>query len=321
MKVSVVVCTHSIDRYDDFQEAAGSIFSQTYDDIEAVLVSDGSKEVYRRMKDDYGSRSDTVVTKTEENVGISGARTHAGETATGDVIAFIDDDAVARESWVEELVETYEEHDVIAAGGRMAPLWVAGKPSFLPEEFYWLIGVTHRGFSDGEGEVRNTFASNLSFRHDIFLELGGFNTAVGRKGDRQIQAHESEICSRMRRRYGKGVYYNPDAVVEHKIFDYRTRARWLLNRAFWQGYSKRVMDTLVPEASGDKNEFLRRLLLEFAPERFVSLVRRPSWTKAKQLFMLFVLTGFVGFGFVYGLLTVRQGDFETVEPGGDVSDT
>lgn len=315
MKVSVAVCTHAPDRYDDFREAVESVFSQTYEDIEAVLVSDGNEEVYRRMEEDYGARDDTVVTRTEENVGISGARTHAGEEASGDVIAFIDDDAVARDDWVERLAEMYEEHDVIAAGGRMAPLWVAGKPSFLPEEFYWLIGVTHKGFADGEGEVRNTFASNLSFRRDVFLELGGFNTAVGRKGDRQIQAHESEICSRMRREYGSGVYYNPDAVVEHKIFDYRTSARWLLDRAFWQGYSKRVMDTLVPEASGDKNDYLKRLVFEFGPSRLASLVRRPSSAKAQQLVMMVLLTAFVGFGFVYGLLTVRQGDFETVEPG------
>jgi len=314
MKVSVAVCTHSADRYDDLRDAAESVYAQTYDNTELVLVSDGSDEVYERMVDDYGKCDDAVVGRTEENVGISGARTRAGEIASGDVVAFIDDDAIAREDWIEELVRVYEEKDVIAAGGRMAPRWVAGKPRFLPEEFYWLIGVTHRGFADGEGEVRNTFASNLSFRRDVFLELGGFNTSVGRKGDRQIQAHESEICSRMRREYGKGVYYNPGAVVEHKIFDYRTSARWLVNRSFWQGYSKRVMDILVPEASGDKNGFLKRLLFEFVPERLGSLVRRPSSAKAQQFVMLFILTAFVGFGFVYGLLTVRQGDFETVEP-------
>ena len=314
MKVSVAVCTHSPDRYDDLRDAAESVFEQTYDDVELVLVSDGSDEVYERMVEDYGDHEDTVIGRTEENVGISEARTRAGEIASGDVIAFIDDDAVAREDWVEELAAVYEERDVIAAGGRMAPRWVAGKPSFLPEEFYWLIGVTHKGFADGEGEVRNTFASNLSFKRDVFLELGGFDPNVGRKGDRQIQAVEGEICTRMRRKYGQGVYYNPEAVVEHKIFDYRTRATWLLNRSFWQGYSKRVMDILVPEASGDKNDFLKRLLLEFAPERFVSLVRRPSLAKAQQLIMLFVLTAFVGFGFVYGILTVRPSDFETIEP-------
>ncbi|MFB6350915.1 MAG: protein kinase, partial [Bradymonadaceae bacterium] len=52
------------------------------------------------------------------------------------------------EDWVEKLLEGYErgtaDDPVLAVGGRMVPAWVAGKPSFLPEEFYWLVGVTHR---------------------------------------------------------------------------------------------------------------------------------------------------------------------------------
>jgi hypothetical protein len=35
--------------------------------------------------------------------------------------------------------------------------WVAGKAEYIPEEFYFLIGVTHRGFPTKEREVRNTF--------------------------------------------------------------------------------------------------------------------------------------------------------------------
>jgi len=87
----------------------------------------------------------------------------------------------------------------------MTPAWVAGKPSFLPEEFYWLIGVTHRGFADGPGEVRNTFGSNISFRADVFAELGGFDVDIGgRKGDKNLQGGETELCARMREAYGQG---------------------------------------------------------------------------------------------------------------------
>lgn len=147
MKVSVVVCTYSMDLYEHFQEAVESVLEQTYEDVELVLVSDGSEAVYEQMVEEYGDREDTILHCNEENLGLSGSRNNAIDLATGDVLAFIDDDAIAEEDWIEELVKVYEETDAIATGGKMTPIWVDGKPEFLPEEFYWLVGVTHRGFA------------------------------------------------------------------------------------------------------------------------------------------------------------------------------
>ena len=51
--------------------------------------------------------------------------------------------------------------------------------AFFWEEFYWLVGVMHRGFTDGLREVRNTFGSNISFRTDVFEILNGFDIEIG----------------------------------------------------------------------------------------------------------------------------------------------
>ena len=306
MNVSVVICTYSLDMYDHFQEAVDSVLAQTYDDIEIVLVSDGNEAVYQRMQDDYGDQPDTVVTRTEDNVGISAARNHGIEQATGDVVAQIDDDAIADPEWIEELVSVYESTDAIAVGGKMTPEWVAGKPKFLPEEFYWLIGVTHRGFGEPGEEVRNTFGSNISFRREVLTELGGFDPHVGRKGDAEIQAHESELGTRLRREFGRGVVYNPNAKVGHKVFDYRTNPIWLIKRAFWQGYSKRALETLLPEAGRDEeSEFLSFLLFDSIPWRVRRFVSNPSVTIVMQLIWLVLLTGLVGLGYLYGIYKWR----------------
>ena len=303
MKVSVVICTYSEDMYEHFQDSVESVRSQTYDDLEITVVVDGNDALYERIETEYGGDSNLKIHCNEENVGLSGSRNNALEFVTGDVVALIDDDAVADERWVEELVSVYEERDAIAVGGKMTPIWVAGKPEFLPEEFYWLVGVTHRGFAEPGEEVRNTFGSNISFRTEVLRELGGFATEVGRQGEKNIQAHETEFCARMREEYGKGVIYNPDATVGHKVFDWRTDERWLLERSFWQGYSKRAMETLVSEESSEEeSDFLKKLLFEFVPSRVESLVEDPDGTEAKQLFTLFVLTGTVGVGYLYGLV-------------------
>ncbi len=196
MRVSVVVCEHTLDRYDDLREAAESVLGQTHDDVELVLVADGNNRVCVRLREDYGDRSGVLVHCNEENVGLLESRNTGAEAATGDVVAFLDDDAVADEGWVAELAAVYERRDVPAVGGRMTPAWVAGKPTILPAEFYWLVGVTHRGFAEGPGEVRNTFGSNISFRRDAFLELGGFDTEIGgRQGDANLQGR----CCAVRR--------------------------------------------------------------------------------------------------------------------------
>lgn len=306
MKVSVIVCTYAEDVYDDFSEAVESVLKQTYDDIELVLVADGNEAVYQRMSDDYGDRDDTVVSKTDKNVGISAARNHGIERASGDIVAQIDDDALADDEWVEELVSVYESTDAIAVGGKMTAKWVAGKPEFLPEEFYWLIGVTHRGFAEPGEEVRNTFGSNISFRREVITELGGFDANVGRKGDAEIQAHESELCTRLRQEFGRGVVYNPDAKVAHKVFDYRTEPGWLLKRAFWQGYSKRALETLLPDASRqEESAFLSLVLFDSIPLRIRRFVSSPGKTPVAQLIWLVLLTGLVGIGYLYGIVMWR----------------
>ena len=287
--------------YNHFREAAESVTSQSYDDTEMVVVVDGTDEVCDRVVEDYGDHEDVVIHCNDGNVGLLESRNTGAELASGDVVAFIDDDAVADEEWVAELVRGYEEQDALAVGGKMVGDWVAGQPSFLPKEFYWLVGVTHRGFADGEGWVRNTFGSNISFDRETFLELSGFDTEIGgRQGDANLQGGETELCARLDAEYGEQVWYNPDAVVAHKVFEYRTEFWWMVDRAFWQGYSKRAMDTLVPESGGDEGEFLGDLVTEFIPGRVKELARSPSLVAVLQLVMLMVFTGCVGGGYLYG---------------------
>ena len=322
MRFSVVVCTHATERYPDLKEAVESVLANDYPDREVVVVSDGSEAVYERALEDFGDRDDVVVHLQETNQGLLTTRNTGASVATGDVVVFFDDDALAEEDWLSELAEVYErtkspwatdggaatngDARVLAAGGKMVPAWVAGEPSFLPAEFYWLVGVTHRGFAEGPGEVRNTFGSNISFRADAFEELGGFDTNIGgRKGDRHLQGGETELCARLGERYGVGVQYNPDARAAHKIFDYRTDPVWLVRRAFWQGYSKRGMEVFVPESTGEEGDFLSDLLFRFVPGRVRGLVEEFSTAKLLQLVMLFVLTGAVGLGYLYGVVKWR----------------
>jgi glycosyltransferase involved in cell wall biosynthesis len=298
MQVSVVICVHSEKRYDDFRAAAESVFAQTHEAVELVAVVDGNETVCARVREEFGDREDVQIHCNDTNRGLSYSRTRGVEQASGEVIAFLDDDAIAREDWVEQLCRGYDE-GALAVGGRMVPEWVDGRPDHLPEEFSWLVGVSYEPRLADWTEVRNTMGSNISFRREVFEELGGFDEQVGLAGDENLQAEETEFCIRMRQAFDHGVLYNPDAVVAHKVFAYRTEVPWLLRRAFWQGYSKRAIETLGAARGDAERDYLGHLLFTAVPRRLRGLVTDPSMAALQQLLMLGALTAAVGVGYLY----------------------
>jgi glycosyltransferase involved in cell wall biosynthesis len=302
MKVSVVVCTYTMDRYDVFTAAVESVLDQTYDPIEVVLVIDGNPAVYERAVEEFGDYENVVISDNEENQGISYSRTRGAELASGEIVAFIDDDGVAEEDWIKKHVRAYDETDAVAVAGYVAPNWRSEKPEFFPEEFYWLVGCTEPGFAEDGEEVRNGYGSNVSYKLDVFLEVGGYDVNTGRKGDRHIQAHEAPVGIRIREEYGNGVVYVEDAVVHHTLFEYRGEFRWLMFRSFWQGFSKRVMELLYPGSQENESAFLKELFIRALPSRVRQTVSERSTEPAKEALAILIFTGAVGLGYVYGVI-------------------
>ena len=295
MLVSVITCSHRIDRYPDLVDAIESLVAQTYKDLELIVVVDGDEALYDQIMKD-GVPADKVISN-EANVGLSESRNRGLAVASGEVIVFFDDDAVADRDWIKELVRMYEEYGAIAAGGKIVPLWIGGKMNFLPEEYYWLIGATHRGFAEGITEVRNTFGSNISFRAEVLDALGGFRGEMGVRGSGALQGEETEMCVRMKGQFGKGVMYNPAAIVHHKIVSARTKVTFLMRRAFWQGYSKRMIAEMgySMDVEGD---FLRDLVCVGVFGR-VKEILRFKIVPAVQIFFLGLFTATVFLGYVY----------------------
>lgn len=302
MEVSVVVCAYTLERKDVLFECVKSVLEQTYEPIEVVLVVDGNPDLASVLDARFGERKNVRIIENDKNRGISYSRTKGAEEATGEIVAFIDDDGVAEPDWIETLVEVYEETDAIAAGGYVAPGWLHEKPSFFPAEFYWLVGCTEKGFAEDGEEVRNVYGSNISYRREAFLEVGGYDVNTGRKGDRHIQAHEAPVGIRLQQQYGRGMIYVEDAVVHHKLFGYRGDFWWLVRRSFWQGFSKRVMDVLYPDSQGSERSFLRKVYLRYVPNRMRRAVLGPSLTEVQQISAILIFTAMVALGYGYGML-------------------
>jgi len=306
MLVSVVVCTYSLENCQSLIQAVDSLLEQTHRKTEIIIVVDENKDLYERILEVWSAQDNIKLVVTEENLGAFGAGNVGVEIAQGSIIAFMDDDAIAERDWLENLAVTYENLNVISVGGKALPRWLSGKPRYLPEEMYWLVGVTHEGFAEEEVvEVRNTFGLNMSFRREVFEEIGLFNTELGfaKGGNSYMQGAEAEFALRMKQALGKGVMYNPSAIVYHKIPPSKVEVKILLKRAFYQGYSKAKLKRLHTSTGclSVETSYLKSLLVKYIPRRARRVFSGVnSATEVIRISFLLALIVSVGIGFLCG---------------------
>ena len=94
--VSVIVPVYRVESYLSY--CVNSILNQTYQNLEIILVDDGSPDNCPALCDDYATKDKRVKVIHKENGGLSDARNKGLEQATGDYVMFIDSD----DFWVDE---------------------------------------------------------------------------------------------------------------------------------------------------------------------------------------------------------------------------
>ncbi len=252
LHVSVVVAAYSLDRWDSLLAAMASVAAQTVRPVEAIVVVDHNPELLARAATALPA---AVVVANGNARGLSGARNAGLACASGEVVAFLDDDAVAAPDWLERLLETYATPAVLGAGGRIVPRWVAGRrPRWFPEEFDWVVGCSYRGMPTATAPVRNLIGANMSYRRDAMIGVGGFREGIGRVGRRPLGCEETELGIRILQRHAGTVLYVPAARVDHVVPASRTTVRYFLSRCFAEGLSKAIVARSVGTASGLSTE-------------------------------------------------------------------
>jgi glycosyltransferase involved in cell wall biosynthesis len=310
LKLTVIVCTYDPANYLNLVDTLDSLTHQTRSVDEVIVVVDGNDALARKLLAEYGSHKIIKILANPVSKGLSGARNTGINTAIGDIIAFIDDDASADSRWASNLIQTYEKANALAVGGRILPTWPSKKPNFISEELYWLVGATHTGFSSHAlSLVRDAYGTNMSFRKSVFDRVGCFNEGLGFARNRAlpcIQAEETELSLRMRTKLGKMVHYNPDAVVYHKVAPEKLKLKVLLRRSFYQGYSKAMVRKLI--VSNDcltaEGTYLHEVVMKHIPRHIGGLFKHPG-VHLRQGALLVTCVAAVGFGFIYGKVRVK----------------
>lgn len=89
-KVTIIVPVYNVEQY--LNKCLDSIQKQTLDDIEVIIVNDGTKDNSEEIIDKYVARNKNFIKINKENGGLSSARNLGISNAKGDYIAFIDSD-------------------------------------------------------------------------------------------------------------------------------------------------------------------------------------------------------------------------------------
>jgi glucosyl-dolichyl phosphate glucuronosyltransferase len=244
LSVSVVICAHTEERWDDTLAAAASVLTQSHTAKELIVVVDHSPHLYQRLK---SSLPDATVTENREARGLSGARNTGVALAAGEIVAFLDDDAAAEPGWLQGLVDAYSDPAVVGVGGLTLPKWDGGRPSWFPGEFDWVVGCSYLGMSTHRTPVRNLLGANASFRREIFAGVGGFISGLGRSVDKlPLGCEETEFCIRIGQRLPDKVLVNDDrAVVRHRVPEVRSRFSYYCARCYAEGLSKAMVSRRV----------------------------------------------------------------------------
>jgi glycosyltransferase involved in cell wall biosynthesis len=245
---SVVICAYTEARWDDIVRAVESVEHQSAPALEIIIAVDHNDALLERVR---SRLPDVVAVSNGGERGLSGARNSGLAAASGELVAFLDDDAFAEPDWLARLAEGYADPRVLGVGGAVVPLWVSGRPLSFPTEFDWVVGCTYEGMPEQASRVRNFIGANMSFRREMFAEIGGFRSGIGRVGTRPVGCEETELCIRALRHWPDGIIlYEPRARVRHTVPAIRAGWRYFASRCYSEGLSKAMVARLWRSGDG-----------------------------------------------------------------------
>ena len=308
VKISIITTSYTMDRLNDIIELLDSVSVQTYQNIETVFIAERSPELADSIQGYISEKgySNMQVLYNEGEWGVSSARNLAIGPVKGDIIAFVDDDALLFPDWAEETVKTYaEDSSVIGVTGPIFPLWERDSTSWFPQEFYWIFSCTYWDMPE-KTEVRNGYGTNISFHREVFDSGERFRTSLGAKGWGKSGwlgpgAEETELSLRIRQKTGKRIIYNPQVRVNHKVYQYRLRAEFIAKRSYWEGYAKAMLKQWYHPADdkmtlSTEHKLLYHILLRLLPKILGRIFHQPL-TVLRQLWLVAIVLSCVASGY------------------------
>jgi len=258
MDISIIIPTfnYSKERSSNLNRLLMAIKSQATTDIkfEIIVVDNGNSLNEEEFIEKYRDLSNNLKVVHEPIVGLSYARNSGIKHSTGEIIAFLDDDVLPSQNWLNALFKAHLLSSALCVGG---PVIENKQSNFTPIWFseYFLRFFVPPKFPNMAGEINAPFyliGANMSFKKIAFDKFGLFDVNLGRKGHLLLSGEDTEFMIRLP---SKEVYFDPEMMVRTDIERKNMTRLFCIKRIFWQAISDaRIIKKHGPSKLYDKKE-------------------------------------------------------------------
>jgi glycosyltransferase involved in cell wall biosynthesis len=258
MLLSLVVCTYN--RAELLRQCLSDVTGQLIrnDECELVVVNNNSTDNTAGVARLFAERFPRVRVVAEPNQGLSHARNRGWQAASGEYVAYIDDDCRVPSHWMATAQKIIRTVSPMVFGGP----YVADIGSFRPRWFK----DSYASFTLGEKArpiKANEFISgmNIVFRRSLLQSLGGFRPDLGMQGAEIGYGEEVELLRRVQATHAEGIiYYDPKFYVFNVVRPCKMTISWIMKSRFASGrYYYRQHKSVTPQVAG-KILLLRRMV-------------------------------------------------------------
>ena len=259
--ISIIICTYNREKY--IRPLLESIAKNDYPttDYEIVLVDNNCTDNTHGVCEQFAAAHKEVAFRyvIESEQGLSAARNKGIKEAKGDIIIYVDDDALVDSDYIRIYAEHFAANpDTMAAGGPIEPLYETEEPSWRSPYTKALLtagmnyGTHVREYPNG----RYPGGGNAAYRKEVFDRVGLFNTELGRKGNLLLASEEKDIFDKMKA-LGMKVLYLPTPVLHHCIPQAKLEEDYFNRLTLQIGRSERMRTRAI-----SKGKYFKRLFSE-----------------------------------------------------------
>lgn len=200
--VSVIIPNYNYGHY--LREAIDSVLAQSYPEIEAVVVDDGSIDNSREIIETYG---DGIKTIFQQNQGVSAARNNGFEQSSGEFIAFLDADDIWFPAKIEKQIELFAADEGVGLV-HTGVVDVDSHGDRLHERTDGMNGWVAEKLLEFERAVILGGGSGMMVTKKAFEQVGGFDLRLSTSADWDFSY---QVCSRFK------VGFVPDILLKYRV--------------------------------------------------------------------------------------------------------